>query len=238
MNKFAVLGSVLIATVCTPAHAGELQRSYFGFGLGGVLPGTADFLATNNVQLPGDNFESIVSQTIDLDPSGSVAASAWFGYQVTRVLALEAEALIQTNSFDDNLVDDDFDLGFLVGLDTGFNVSMVGANAVLRAPVSKGLQPFVGAGLGALRFGAAEDQLEDFDGDTVLGYQIKAGLQYRWSNGLALGVQWRYLAGSEAFERTFLRDVLQENGGTVPTELSEELEYAASDAQITFSVAF
>ena len=220
------------------AHAADDRAFYVSLGLGEVDPGTSDFNASNNVQLPGDDFETIVNEEIDLDPTGSVAFSALVGWQAKDLLAFELEYALQHNDFDDDVVDDDFDGAFLFGLGPNYSVDLVSINAVVGTKVERGFRPYAGVGVGVMSFRPNEDQLDGFDGETVAGYQLKAGVEYNFANGLFVGFQARHMAGLEEFERSFSRDVLQPGGGTVATTLEESIDYSGRDVVMTAGFRF
>ena len=215
------------------------SRVYIGAGVGGALPGTSIFEATNDVTLPGDDFETILTERIDLDLNGGVAAAGWVGYRLTPNFSIEIERFIQNTTFDDDLVDDDFDALALFGFeDENLSIGMWSANVVMAAPTEQGLIPYIGLGLGLATFDTNEDQLDGFEGDNPLAFQLKGGVQAPLTPNLSLGLQMRYFTLVEAFERTFERDVIQPNLSVVTTELSEELDYSGTDIMLTLNINF
>lgn len=235
MMKALISATLMALGSLTPALA--QTGPYFGIGLGASFPGNMPIDASNDVMLPGNNFETIVDETIDLDPNGSVAGAVWVGYRITPSISLEAERFVQWSTIDDDLVDDDFDFD-LFGQGENNAIGMWAANVIIAAPKEIGARPYIGVGVGRVTFDTEEDQLAGFEDDNPWGFQLKGGSEYIFEWGGTVGIQMRYFTMARPLERTFERQVIQSDQSVVTTQLREELDYSGIDLMLTAGLRF
>jgi len=146
----------------------------------------------------------------DTTDRGRVFGGA-LGYEWRGGWRAEAEVAHRKNDFDQVTIRTDGGLGAQLGfgslngatLDIGGDVtSLAGmANVYYDVPLGWAVRPYVGAGLGVARIDAEltlGPLLLVDETDTVLAWQIMAGLSYPATERISLSVGYRYFATQDA----------------------------------------
>lgn len=195
--RWGSLGAVVavgLAGVCGGVHADGLY-----LGLSGGVAWLED----------ADNEGSGLSAE-DTTEAGRIVAGA-LGYAWAGGWRAEAELSHRKNDFDQVTINADGGLGAQLGfgslngatLDIGGDVtSLAGmANVYYDVPTGWAIRPYVGAGLGVARIDAKLDlgplRLVD-ESDTVLAWQLKAGLSYPATDRISLSLGYRYFETQDA----------------------------------------
>lgn len=188
-----------IVALCLAGSPGAAWADGFYFGLSGGASWLAD----------ADNEGSGLSAEDTTDRGyvfGGSIVYAWSGGW-----RAEAEVAHRRNDFDQVTIEADGGLGAQLGLgslngatlDIGGDVDSLAAmaNVYYDFPTAWAIRPYVGAGLGVARIDAKLDlgplRLVD-ESDTVLAWQLKAGLSYPATERISLSIGYRYFETQDA----------------------------------------
>lgn len=160
-------------------------RTYFSVGIGAFT------LESDEVIIPDFN-----DQTVN-DVDTGVGFYALMGRRIQNSpLSIEGELGVYTanwNGFEDGSISFSCPRGDDC-LDEVIRTTSLTANAVLSAPLTAPIRPYVGAGAGLM---ITDFNLDDVDSEVGFGYILKAGADVAVAGTNRVGLQYTYLGAPE-----------------------------------------
>ncbi len=172
----------------TPVSQDWKQNLYATVDFGGV------YQQEDTTLFQSAPFPSSTSATFNLGLRGNVA----LGYNITRLWAVEFDTGVLWNSMDKvNGVPLDQPYPLNVSFET-YTIPML-ANVVFKYPLKHSLVPYVGIGAGGtasiLSYSQANSSMEDCD--FQFAYQVEAGLKYKFSERMSVGIAYQFLGTTD-----------------------------------------
>jgi opacity protein-like surface antigen len=191
-----VFGCVLFLTLSSPVYGVQ----------GGYFSGSIGFALLNDAGVGGPDLDDM-GVSMDIESESGLSLGLALGYDFGNSMRIEGEYAYQKNDMD-KLAMSYEGVGMSLGLDGETNSHTFLMNAYYDFSNLSGITPYMSAGIGYSTVeadisgvsgteglvGDEELELEGSEDDSVIAYQVGAGVGFAVSETMTLDAKYRYFA--------------------------------------------